>query len=421
MRVRNNAPPPSTVTSHSGCLLFYPRSTLCAVTGVMVLCHDVTEQVLASKNAEQSARDLQNLANAMPQLVWIAAPDGTVTYYNDRVSEFSGVRQLPDGTWSWESMLTHEDEQRTVEAWDKAVRAGTPFEIEHRLRMRDGSNRWHLSRALPQRDSEGKVTGWFGTATDVHERKEHQEALEVHNTHLKSINNDLDNFIYTASHDLKAPIFNIEGLLALLSEEHTAVGKQSSDTKMILEMMESSVDRFKKTIESLTDIAKLQQENEKEAVLVNLQEVIEEVALDLAPMIKRTKATVKVDVENCPYVLFSHKNLRSVVYNLLANAIKYHSPDRAPQVLISCESTSGYSVLTIADNGLGISPRHSKEIFTMFKRFHDHVEGTGIGLYMVKKMVENAGGSIKVESKENEGTTFRVNFPILFIFWIKDG
>ncbi|RDV16556.1 PAS domain S-box protein [Pontibacter diazotrophicus] len=381
------------------------------VIGVMVLCHDVTEQVLASKKAEQSARDLQNLANAMPQLVWIAAPDGTRTYYNNRISEFTGASQLPDGTWHWESMLSEEDEQRTVEAWGKAVRAGTLYEIEHRLRMRDGSNRWHLSRALPQRDSEGKVTGWFGTATDVHERKEQQEALEAYNTHLKSINNDLDNFIYTASHDLKAPIFNIEGLLALLSEEHTAVGERSRDTKMILQMMEGSVDRFKKTIESLTDIAKLQQENEQDAVLVNLQEVIEEVAMDLAPMIKRTNATLKVDIENGLYVHFSHKNLRSVVYNLLANAIKYHSPDRAPKVWISCESTSAYKVLTIADNGLGISPRHSKEIFTMFKRFHDHVEGTGIGLYMVKKMVENAGGIIKVESKENKGTTFRINLP----------
>lgn len=381
------------------------------VTGVIHVALDVTEQVQARKKIEQSARDLQNLADAMPQIVWIAEPDGTVTYYNNRVSEFSGARQLPNGAWHWESILIEEDEQPTVEAWDKAVQTGKRYEIEHRLRMRDGSHRWHLSRALPQRDSEGKVTAWFGTATDVHEGKEQQEALEVNNRHLISINNDLDNFIYTASHDLKAPILNIEGLLALLPQGYTATGEQRSDTQLILDMMKGSVERFKKTIDSLTEVAKLQQQNELNAELVDVAEVIKEVTLDLAPLIKSTQAVLETNVAPHTAIRISGKNMRSVVYNLLSNAIKYRAADRIPRVQISCHTDDQLHVLTFADNGLGMTPGQRKGLFTMFKRFHDHVEGTGIGLYMVKKIVENTDGRIEVESKQNVGTTFRVYLP----------
>ncbi|MBJ6119245.1 PAS domain-containing protein [Pontibacter sp. BT310] len=393
-------------------LSYTPLKEEGVVTGVIHVALDVTEQVEARKKIEQSARDLQNLANAMPQIVWIASPEGNVTYYNERVSEFSGATKLPNGNWHWESMLIEEDEQPTIEAWEKAVRTGTPYEIEHRLRMRDGSHRWHLSRALPQRDSEGKVTRWFGTATDVHDRKEHQEAIEVKNRHLISINNDLDNFIYTASHDLKAPIINIEGLLALLPEVYAAEGNLSSDTQEILEMMKGSVERFKKTIDSLTDVAKLQQENEYNTELVNVAGVIEEVTLDLAPLIRSTQAVLEINVAPDTAVRFSGKNLRSVIYNLLSNAIKYKAADRVPRVQISCHVADYYHVLTFTDNGLGMSPGQRSGLFTMFKRFHSHVEGTGIGLYMVKKIVENAHGKIEVESKENVGTTFRVYLPI---------
>ncbi|TPE42946.1 PAS domain-containing sensor histidine kinase [Pontibacter mangrovi] len=400
------------VTPHYLNLSYTPLLEEGEVTGVIHVAHDVTEQVQARKKIEQSARDLQNLADAMPQIVWMANPDGKVTYYNERVSEFSGAVKLPDGNWHWESMLLEEDEQTTKGAWDNAVRTGMTYEIEHRLRMQDGSHRWHLSRALPQRDCEGKITRWFGTATDVHERKEHQEALEIKNRHLVSINNDLDNFIYTASHDLKAPIINIEGLLSLLSDEQTSTGDEKSDNEEILKMMKGSVERFKKTIDSLTEVAKLQQAYEFNAELVNVREVIEEVSLDMAPLISSTKAKLEVNVAPDVAIRFSGKNLRSVVYNLLSNAIKYRSPHRTPHVQISCHLSDQYQVLTFADNGLGMTPAQRKGLFTLFKRFHSHVEGTGIGLYMVKKVVENADGKIEVESKANVGTTFRVYLPV---------
>jgi signal transduction histidine kinase len=111
-------------------------------------------------------------------------------------------------------------------------------------------------------------------------------------------------------------------------------------------------------------------------------------------------------------LLFSAKNLRSVLYNLLSNALKYRHPSRAPQVHVAYREQAAYQVLEVRDNGLGLDlTRGEEKLFGMFQRLHAHVEGTGVGLYMVKRMVENAGGHIEVQSQLGQGSTFSVYLP----------
>lgn len=107
----------------------------------------------------------------------------------------------------------------------------------------------------------------------------------------------------------------------------------------------------------------------------------------------------------------AQKNLRSILYNLLSNAVKYRSLEKVPQVHIETKIENGFIVISVKDNGIGIAQNHIQKLFTMFKRFHTHVEGTGIGLYIIKRIVENAGGKIEVESIVNEGTTFKIYLP----------
>jgi signal transduction histidine kinase len=237
------------------------------------------------------------------------------------------------------------------------------------------------------------------------------EELAQSNRQLLRTNVDLDNFIYTASHDLKAPISNIEGLMHTLLRSLPSESLASGRVGRITTLMGESVERFKRTIANLTEVVKLQKENSGDAIQVELLKMIGEVSLDLAPQVEEAKAHLEVDVAACPSVRFSEKNLRSVIYNLLSNALKYRSPNRAPVVSFHCASTPEHYILSVSDNGLGIAPERMDQMFSMFKRFHDHVEGSGIGLYMVKKMVENAGGKIQVESQLDRGSTFRVYFP----------
>jgi signal transduction histidine kinase len=232
------------------------------------------------------------------------------------------------------------------------------------------------------------------------------------NQQLRLINSDLDNFIYTASHDLKAPISNIEGLLQALLRSLPSETLKSERNERILHLMQGSIDRFKKTISNLTEITKLQKENSQEVTLVNISEVIEEVILDLEPLIQTTGARLEKGIQNNFPLHFSHKNLRSIIYNLLSNALKYHSPERNPLVQIHCQKTEDFVILIVQDNGLGMNLSDDSTIFGMFKRLHDHVEGAGIGLYMVKKILDNAGGRIEVESQEGKGSIFKVFFKL---------
>ena len=176
----------------------------------------------------------------------------------------------------------------------------------------------------------------------------------------------------------------------------------------ILDLMQDSVERFKKTIEHLTAVSRLQKEYDQSIGLVALASVIEDVRLDLVPLLLQTNGHLVVDVRDVPTVTCSEKNLRSIVYNLLSNALKYRHPDRTPQVRLHARLETTYVVIEVQDNGLGLALTADTQIFTMFQRFHTHVEGSGVGLYMVKRMVENAGGKIEVQSQIDEGSTFSV-------------
>jgi signal transduction histidine kinase len=325
---------------------------------------------------------------------------------------------------------------------DDGHRAGTAFLDANsrritfhslfRLRRYDGKYRWVSDNGRPRYSATGDYEGMVGTVIDVHEQKlaelalqsltkklrtsrDQAQALNVElqtsNTQLTRSNVDLDNFIYTASHDLKAPITNIEGLLLALDQQLPVASRDQEVTSM-LEMMHESVMRFKRTINHLSDVVKLQKEHEQLPSDVLLAPVVEDVRLDLLPLALQIGAQLEVDVDPALSVSFSAKNLRSVIYNLVSNALKYCHPTRKPHVRIwSAQEEEGeYTVLSVQDNGLGLDDAQQAELFTMFRRLHTHVEGTGIGLYMVKRSVENAGGNVQVNSELGVGSTFSVYF-----------
>ncbi|HSF45674.1 MAG TPA: PAS domain S-box protein [Chitinophagaceae bacterium] len=128
-----------------------------------------------------------SLANAMPQLVWIAEANGSVFYYNDRITEFKGAERLSNGHWKWQGLLHPEDQSKTERAWQKALAEESVYEMEHRIMIHSGEYRWYLSRAFPQKDEEGRVTRWYGTATDVHEQKKAQELLRLSEAEFRAI------------------------------------------------------------------------------------------------------------------------------------------------------------------------------------------------------------------------------------------
>jgi len=240
---------------------------------------------------------------------------------------------------------------------------------------------------------------------------EMNDALRATNAQLTRANTDLDNFIYTASHDLKAPIGNIESLLLLLRQQLPAEARQAGLVPKVLNMMQNAIGRFQLTIAQLTDLLHLQQAYTERPEAVDVAATIEAVRLDLAPEFEATGAQLLVELTDCPTLSLAPQHLRSVVYNLVSNALKYRHPDRVPQVHLRCATQDGHTLLAVQDNGLGLAAAQQQKVFGLFRRLHAHVEGTGVGLYMVKRIVENAGGTITVQSEPGVGATFTVSLP----------
>ncbi|WP_224998778.1 ATP-binding protein [Cesiribacter sp. SM1] len=247
---------------------------------------------------------------------------------------------------------------------------------------------------------------------DLLERSYHTTAeLQKQNEVLTIVNNDMDNFIYTASHDLKSPINNIEGLINALSHTLEKENLNRDELNKIIHMMKISVKRFALTIQDLTTIVKADSEQAEEITeTVNLFETVENVKQDLISHITSCNAKINISCEDGLALDFSKKSFHSIIYNLLSNAIKYRSPERLPEVEVKLHKVDGKVNLSVTDNGLGIPADKQEKLFTMFERFHDHVEGSGVGLYIVKRMVDKAQGQISVSSTESQGTTFTIIF-----------
>jgi two-component system CheB/CheR fusion protein len=277
---------------------------------------------------------------------------------------------------------------------------------EKQIETTDG--KWYSMMIVPYvRSQDNKTDGAIITFNDITEIKKSKEVIESANSKLTKINEDHDTFIYSVSHDLKVPLNNMEALISMLNEANDLNRIKDLTVPLI-----QSVIRLKETIHDLSDISKIEQEID-DTSSINIYEVFEEVKVTLSDMFIKNDAQLTVDLQEFE-IKFSKKNLRSILLNLISNAIKYRSHDRELQIEIKSEKRDGFVVLTVKDNGLGIAKEKRDKLFSKFKRVHNleiDVEGEGIGLYLAKKIITNAGGKIELQSKIGTGSCFMVYIP----------
>ncbi|WP_169788161.1 PAS domain-containing protein [Rufibacter tibetensis] len=371
---------------------------------------DIQDQKQMLLDLQESTQNFQFLADSMPQLVWTTDANGSHEYFNKKWVEFTGYDvEASKGTEMWSNLLHPQDRQKAIETWQHCLRTGEPYEIEYRFqRASDGEWRWFLGRALPLRDQEGTIVKWFGTCTDIEDQKQDEERQEQANRELRSINEDLDSFVYTASHDLKLPIINMAGIFQELTKSATF---HDPDAQLLIQMFNRSLKQINATISDLAEIVKVQKEIDAHQEEIDLTDLVDEVKLSIQDLIQSSGARIMADFTQAPSLVYSRVNLKSIFYNLISNAVKYRSPDRAPEVRLHTYQQQDYTVLTIQDNGLGMNLElHGPKIFQMFKRFHNHVEGSGLGLYILNRIVQKNGGRIELESQVDQGTTFTIYF-----------
>jgi two-component system, chemotaxis family, CheB/CheR fusion protein len=383
--------------------------------GAMVTFYDITALVQARLQLEESAAQSRMVLEAMPQITCTTGPDGRVVHFNQHWFEYTGLAPEESPEWGWAPALHPLDAERVASHWKSCLASQELFEDEFRIRRQsDGAFRWHLTRGVPIRDIGGRVVKWVSTTTDVQDQRHlleeavhARQLLSTTNTILNRSNVDLDNFVYTASHDLRAPVNSLKGLLELLS--YSLAGNRDENISQIMTLVDISVTKLLRVISDLTEIAKVQQDVEGEEESIPVREMLNEVLAEFSEQIADSGARIQLRVET-DHLVYKRKNLRSILYNLLSNALKYRSPKRVPEVQLTFGTKDNNPVLVVADNGLGLTPTQVDKLFNIYQRFHIHVEGSGIGLFMIKRMVENNGGHIEVSSQEGEGTTFTVFF-----------
>ncbi|WP_162052184.1 sensor histidine kinase [Pontibacter pamirensis] len=272
---------------------------------------------------------------------------------------------------------------------------GSSKNLEKDIQTTD--KRWYQMNILPYIiRKENRTNGVIITFIDINDRIEVLRGYE-------KLNKRYENIIYSISHDIKGPLSNIKGLVNILLE----ISGSEEDTQQLLNMLSLSVDNLQSTVVELSDIRESDTDFAREAERVNFENLIEDAQIALKDRIHETEAQVNCEISETEINL-SRKNVRSIIYNLLSNAIKYKAPDRAPAISIKTEKSGAYTLLSVSDNGVGIKEDKKEVIFERNTRLRDDVEGTGLGLFIVKRMVEDAGGKIEVESMLGNGTTFKV-------------
>lgn len=373
------------------------------IIGASKIARDITHQKAAEEALLQSEARFRQLANAMPQMVWSTRSDGYTDYYNERWYEFTGFARNVFGPDSWRSIVHPEDLPVAHSLWAESIATGQTFRVVYRLRDRHENRwRWFMGTALPARDHEGNIVRWYGTCTDIDEQKQREDEL-------RQANGALEQFAFSASHDLQEPLRTIKIYSELLTERHSA--KITGEAVEFLNYLRGAATRMELLVRDLlnyTQISRLDMPKEStdandalSAALANLQEAIDE-------------SSAQISVEPLPALRVNRTHLRQLFQNIIGNAVKYRSPERTPQVRVDAERRNDMWTFSVKDNGIGIEPEYKEQIFGLFKRLHSpaHYAGTGIGLAICQRIVERYNGRIWVESEPGQGSTFLFTLPV---------
>jgi light-regulated signal transduction histidine kinase (bacteriophytochrome) len=265
---------------------------------------------------------------------------------------------------------------------------------------------------MPIKDDKGKIVGLLGIGRDITERKVAEEKIKNVNNELEKYvqqllisNAELEQFAYVASHDLQEPLRMITSFLTQLEKKYNDVLDERG--KQYIYFAVDGAKRMRQIILDLLEFSRIGRAEDK-MELLDLNELVNEILILHRKQIKEKKAVISIN--NLPKLITSKNYMRQVFQNLISNCLKYTSTQDGiiPEISISAESFENHWQFSIADNGIGIDPQYFDKIFIIFQRLHnkDEYSGTGIGLAITKKIIENLGGNIWVKSEEGKGSTF---------------
>jgi len=392
--------------------------------GYIGSCVDIHDRNLAEETLRDSEERYRILTEVSPQAIWMGDSHNGITYCNQYWFDYSGLTMEQTAGYGWIDIIHADDRADVFKTSMQAVTKATNYEAEIRFRrVSDGNYRWHLVRGLPFRDAAGQIIKWVGVASDIHDRKVAEAALQQLNemleqriqertAQLEAANKELESFSYSVSHDLRSPLRHIAGFIELLQKRHSSTNILDETSQRYLKIIAETSKQAGILIDELLTFSRMGR-TEMRYININMEQLVEEIKRDLQTQIP--ERTINWYIESLPEVQADPSMLRLVLRNLIDNAVKYSQTRNPTEITVGSIDNENEVVFFVQDNGVGFNMQYVHKLFGVFQRLHSDpkFEGTGVGLANVQRIIHRHNGRVWAESVVDSGATFYFSLPKL--------
>lgn len=369
---------------------------------------DITDTVNTNLELQQANNEIRTLFENMQEVFYsVDMKTFQLIQISNSCEEIYGYtrEEFFQNSNLWFEVIFEEDKQVVYDNYP-VMHAGQPFTQAYRIHHKNGGMRWLESRMRPILNDNGELVRLYGVTQDVTRREEYEQALKTSNDELKKSNRELDKFVYSVSHDLRAPLSSMLGLVEISEPliEHPVLQKNMS-------MVKNSIVKLDGFIHDILDYSR-NSRLEVNKQQINFKEMLEDISNNLRFMSANERVRILTGIKtDVPF--YSDKNRISIILNnLISNAIRYHNPNIPdPFVQVNIDISEQSARIEVIDNGIGISEENSEKVFEMFYRVSKKSVGSGLGLYIVKESVDKLNGTIEIASELNKGTQFTICLP----------
>lgn len=365
----------------------------------VVFADDITDRTAAEKKLEESEQLYRSIAENFPKGT-VDVLDKDLRYIYTEGKEYQVIGLNPKELIGSFHLLKYEAEV-ALEAKNHLADVLNGKTVMYEVTY---GGQHYLKSGVPLYNASGKIDRILLVTQNISDSKKSEKEREKLIKDLKSHNEELQRFAYIVSHNLRAPIVNISALLNLYNEEDPA----DVENEEVIEHLKISTELLSSTLMDLIEVVSIRKQKLPKVESLSFQLVLHNVERSLHQQITESKAVITTDFEDVEEINYVYSHLENFFLNFMTNAIKYKHPDRDPVIHISAYKMGEYHVVSFMDNGIGLDlERYGDRLFGLYQRFHSHVDGKGLGLYLVREQIRAYDGDLTVDSTVGEGTTFK--------------
>ena len=375
---------------------------LCVVAFLALLYGLYRVRVAQLRAQEEKFREA---IESIPAIAFVCRPDGYRSFVNKGWVEYTGLTTEQSSGSRWQAAIHAEDLDRVVARWRASLASGDPLEYETRLRRADGEYRWFMTRAVPLRDKHGKIVKWYGTATDIEDRKR-AEQLQADFAHLNRVTT-MGELTASLAHEIKQPItatvLSADACLQWLNHDQPNLDEVRDAAKMI-------VQEGKRAAEIIERLRGLYKKSPPQREQVDVNEIAQEMTVMLRGEANRFGVSMRMDLATgLPKITADRVQLQQVLMNLMLNAIEAMKETGGVVMVKSHLEERGTVMISVSDTGVGLPTENVDQIFSAF--FTTKPEGSGMGLAISRSIIESHGGRLWATPNDGRGATFYFTLP----------